>query len=122
MQLPRQYPRRLAVNLIQKYAAVQYFGSNLRIAAFASSLSSKPQPYFAASSAQRRSKLNAEQQLLASKSLNIMIKSFAASGSGLADILRLRQQTLDYEYRHMEALADSNISIAWLKRLAAFTE
>ena len=72
--------------------------------------------------AQRRSKLNAEQQSLASKSLNIMIKSFAASGSGLADILRLRQQTLDYEYRHMEALADSNISIAWLKRLAAFTE
>ncbi len=70
----------------------------------------------------RRAKLNSEQQLLASKSLNIMMKSFAASGSGLTDILRLRQQTLDYEYRKMEAIADSNIAIAWLKRLAAFTE
>jgi hypothetical protein len=70
----------------------------------------------------RRVKLNSEQQLLASKSLNIMMKSFAASGSGLTDILRLRQQTLDYDYRHMEAIADSNIAIAWLKRLAAFTE
>ena len=70
----------------------------------------------------RRVKLNSEQQLLASKSLNIMMKSFAASGSGLTDILRLRQQTLDYDYRLMEAIADSNIAIAWLKRLAAFTE
>ncbi|MFN8135257.1 MAG: hypothetical protein U0Z17_08545 [Bacteroidales bacterium] len=66
-------------------------------------------------------KLNSEQQLLASKSLNIMMKSFAASGSGLTDILRLRQQTLDYEYRKMEAIADI-CAIAWLKRLAAFTE
>ena len=70
----------------------------------------------------RRVKLYSEQQLLASKSLNIMMKSFAASGSGLTDILRLRQQTLEYDYRHMEAIADSNIAIAWLKRLAAFTE
>jgi len=70
----------------------------------------------------RRAKLYADQQLLASKSLNIMIKSFAASGSGLTDILRLRQQTLDYQYRQMEAIADNNTAIAWLKRLAAFTE
>ena len=70
----------------------------------------------------RRVNLNSDQQLLASKSLNIMMRSFAASGSGLTDILRLRQQTLDYEYRKMEAIADNNIAIAWLKRLAAFTE
>jgi outer membrane protein TolC len=70
----------------------------------------------------RRAKLYADQQLLASKSLNIMIKSFAASGSGLTDILRLRQQTLDYQYRQMEAIADNNTAIAWLKRLAAFTK
>ena len=70
----------------------------------------------------RRVNLNSDQQLLSSKSLNIMMKSFAASGSGLTDILRLRQQTLDYEYRKMEAIADNNIAIAWLKRLAAFTE
>jgi len=70
----------------------------------------------------RRTKLYKDQQLLASKSLDIMIKSFAASGSDLSDILRIRQQTLDYEYKQMEAIADLNTSIAWLKRLMAFSQ
>jgi len=72
--------------------------------------------------AQRRTKLYADQHKLASKSLDIMIKSFASSGSNLTDILRIRQQTLDYEYRQMEAIADFNTSIAWLKRLMAFSQ
>jgi hypothetical protein len=72
--------------------------------------------------AERRTKLYKDQQQLASKSLDIMIKSFAASGSDLSDILRIRQQTLDYEYKQMEAVADYNISIAWLKRLMAFSQ
>jgi len=72
--------------------------------------------------ADRRIKLYMDQQQLASKSLDIMIKSFAASGSDLSDILRIRQQTLDYEYKQMEAVADYNISIAWLKRLMAFSQ
>jgi outer membrane protein TolC len=72
--------------------------------------------------AERRIKLYIDQQQLASKSLGIMIKSFAASGSDLSDILRIRQQTLDYEYKQMEAVADYNISIAWLKRLMAFSQ
>jgi len=72
--------------------------------------------------AQRRVKLYADQYLLASKSLDIMFKSFASSGSSLTDILRVRQQTLDYEYRQVEAIADYNTSIAWLKRLMAFTQ
>jgi outer membrane protein TolC len=67
--------------------------------------------------AQRRAKLYADQYQLASKSLDIMLKSFASSGSDLTDILRVRQQTLDYEYKQIEAIADYNISIAWLKRL-----
>ena len=71
--------------------------------------------------AQRRIKLYADQYQLASKSLDIMFKSFASSGSSLTDILRVRQQTLDYEYRQVEAIADYNTSIAWLKRLMAFT-
>jgi len=65
----------------------------------------------------RREKLYAAQYLLASKSLNIMFKSFGSSGSSLTDILRVRQQTLDYEYKQIEAIADYNISIAWMKRL-----
>ena len=69
--------------------------------------------------AQRRTKLYVEQYRLASKSLVIMFKSFASSGSDLSDILRVRQQTLDYEYKQIEAVADYNTSIAWLKRLGS---
>jgi outer membrane protein TolC len=67
--------------------------------------------------AQRRIKLYSDQYHLASKTLDIMFKSFASSGSGLTDILRVRQQTLDYEYRQTEATADYNTAIAWLKKL-----
>jgi outer membrane protein TolC len=41
--------------------------------------------------AQRRRKLYADQSQLASKSLDIMLRSFASGGSGLTDILRVRQ-------------------------------
>lgn len=71
--------------------------------------------------AERRMKLYENQSLLANKSLDIMVKSFSASssGAGLTDILSIRQQTLDYEFKKVEALVDYNISIAWLKRLMA---
>ena len=72
--------------------------------------------------AQRRTKLYADQHKLASRSLDIMIRSFASSGSSLTDILRVRQQTLDYAYRQVEAIADFNTSIAWLKRLMAYAQ
>lgn len=69
--------------------------------------------------AQRRMKLYQNQADLANKSLNILMKSFSASGSGLTDLLRIQQQTLDYETRQIEAITDNNIAIAWLKRLMA---
>jgi outer membrane protein TolC len=72
--------------------------------------------------AKRRVTLYANQSMLAGKSLDIMIKSFAASGSGLTDILRIRQQTLDYDYKKVEAVADFNTAIAWLKRIMAFQQ
>ena len=72
--------------------------------------------------AQRRTKLYASQYQLASKSLDIMFKSFASSGASLTDILRVRQQTLDYEYQQIEAVADNNTSIAWFNRLMAYTK
>jgi len=68
--------------------------------------------------AQRRLKLYQDQYRLASKSLDITVQSFAASGAGLTDVLRFRQQTLDYEYRQSEAAADQNIAIAWLQKLS----
>jgi outer membrane protein TolC len=72
--------------------------------------------------AQRRIDLYGSQSRLARKSLDILIQRFTASGSGLTDILRIRQQTLDYDYRKEEALADYNTAIAWLKRLMAFQQ
>ena len=69
--------------------------------------------------AQRRISLYASQSKLAGNSLEILMKSFSTSGSGLTEILRVRQQTLDYEYKQVEAVADFNTSIALLKRLMA---
>jgi outer membrane protein TolC len=69
--------------------------------------------------ANRRMKLYLDQYQLAKKSLDIMLKSFSASGSSLTDILRIQQQTIDYELKQVEAVADYNISIAWLTRLMA---
>ncbi len=72
--------------------------------------------------AQRRMKLYDNQSDLANKSLNIMMKSFSASGAGLSDLLRIRQQTLDYETKKIEAIRDNNTSIAWIKRLTACSQ
>jgi outer membrane protein TolC len=70
----------------------------------------------------RRVNLYLNQYSLAKKSLDIMLKSFSASGSSLTDILRIQQQTLDYELRQVDAVADYNISIAWLNRLMAISK
>ena len=65
----------------------------------------------------RRVILYNNQFQLASTSLNLMLRSYSTSSSGLTDVLRIRQQALDYELKKIEAVADLNISIAWLKRL-----
>lgn len=72
--------------------------------------------------AKRRMKLYQNQCDLAEKSLNILQKSFSVSGSGLTDVLRIRQQTLDYELKKIEAISDNNTAIAWLKRLMAHSQ
>jgi outer membrane protein TolC len=72
--------------------------------------------------ARRRMKLYAYQTDLANKSLNILMKSFSASGSGLTDLLRIQQQTLDYELRSIEAITDNNTAVAWMKRLMAYSQ
>jgi hypothetical protein len=46
-----------------------------------------------------------------------MTKSFSVSGSGLSDILQIRQQMLNYEFKQVEAIVDNNTAVAWLKRL-----
>lgn len=69
--------------------------------------------------AMRRIKLYHNQFLLASKSLDLMLKSFSTSSSSLTDLLRSRQQVLDYELKQAEAAADLNTTTALLKRLMA---
>jgi outer membrane protein TolC len=69
--------------------------------------------------ANRRMNLYVNQQQLALQSLDIMTKSFSASGAGLTDLLRYRQLLLEYENRQVEAIADYNTSVAWLKKLMA---
>ena len=69
--------------------------------------------------AERRTQLYAGQLNLANQSLNILMRSFSASGAGLTDLLRVRQQTLDYELKKIEAVADYNTAISRLQRLMA---
>jgi outer membrane protein TolC len=70
----------------------------------------------------RRAKLYDYQSQLASKSLDITIRSFSASAASLTDLLRIRQQTFDYELKESEAQADLNTAVALLKRLMAISE
>jgi len=67
----------------------------------------------------RRVKLYEDQITLASKSLEIMLKSFSTTAVSLTDVLRARHQTLEYELKQVEAITDLNTAKAWLNRLMA---
>lgn len=67
----------------------------------------------------RRIDLYSGQSELAKKTLDIMIRNFSSAGSSLTDILRIRQQLLDYEYKSVEALTDYNTSVALVNRITA---
>jgi outer membrane protein TolC len=113
----------------KKYTAMQKEADLLSIAAsqnYQATANSLQTEYYQAvqlyQDAQRRVKLYENQYQLASKSLDLILKSFSTSSSGLTDVLRVRQQTLDYELKQVEAVADFNTAIAWLKRLMAFSQ
>jgi outer membrane protein TolC len=108
----------------KKYIAMKTEAEQMKIATMqnyqATSNSLRVEYYLAVQlfqDAQRRIKLYDSQYQLASKSLDIVLKGFAVSTSDLTEVLRIRQQTLDYELKQVEAAADYNIAIAWLKRL-----
>jgi len=67
--------------------------------------------------AARRMKLYDNQSQLAKKSLDISIKTFSSSASGLSDILRIRQQLLDYELKQVEAVVEFNKAVALIKKI-----
>ncbi len=66
----------------------------------------------------RRIELYKYQYKLAKQSLNILMVSFSTAGAGLNDLLQIRRQTLDYELKQTDALADFNTAIARIKKLA----
>jgi len=108
----------------KKYTAMQKEAQLLKSAAsenWQATANSLQSEYYQAvllyEDAKRRVKLYENQFQLASKSLDLMLKNFSASSSGLTDVLRVRQQTLDYELKQVEAVADLNTAIAWLRRL-----
>jgi outer membrane protein TolC len=113
----------------RKYKAMQAEADLLKTASalnYSASVNNLKTEYFKAvqlyEDAQRRVLLYSGQSLLAGKSLDILIKSFAVSGSGFTDILRVRQQTLDYNYKQTEAVTDFNTAVAWLKRMMAYPQ
>jgi outer membrane protein TolC len=113
----------------KKYTAMQNEAELLKAAAsenYQATANSLQTEYYQAvqlyQDAQRRVKLYANQYQLASGSLDLIMKSFAASSTGLTDVLRVRQQTLDYELRQVEAVADFNTAVAWLERLMAYSQ
>lgn len=67
----------------------------------------------------RRVKLYDDLFSIASTSFDLTLKSFSASASDLTEVLRIYQQTLDYELRSVEAVADLYTAEAWLERLMA---
>jgi outer membrane protein TolC len=113
----------------KKYTAMQNEAELMKTAAsenYQATANSLQTEYYQAiqlyQDAKRRIKLYGNQYQLASKSFDIILKSFSASSSGLTDVLRVRQQTLDYELKQVEAIADFNTAVSWLKRLMAFSQ
>ena len=110
----------------KKYRAMQNEAALLSSAArqnYQAVINSLQAEYFEAiqtlMDAQRRLKLYSKQSLLTNKSLDIMIQNFSSSGSSLTDILRIRQQLLDYESKEVDAVTDFNTSVALVNRLTA---
>jgi len=111
----------------QKYNALKTEAGLLKTATgqnYAATANSLQTEYYQAmqlyQDAKRRIALYSGQSLLARKTLDLMLVSFSTSGGSLTDILRIRQQLLDYELKSIGAITDYNTGIAWLKRLMAF--
>jgi len=108
----------------KKYKAMQAETNFLKTASeqnYQATVNSLQTEYYEAlqqyNDAGRRMKLYDSQSQLAKKSLDISIKTFSSSASGLSDILRIRQQLLDYELKQVDALVEFNKAEALIKRL-----
>lgn len=64
--------------------------------------------------ASRRIKLYNDEEMLADKSLQLLLTSYSSSGANFDDVLRMEQQLLDYQFKKVEAVTDKNTSVASL--------
>jgi outer membrane protein TolC len=108
----------------KKYNAMKFEADLLKSAAeqnYMATVTSLQNEFYSAfqlyQDASRRVKIFEDQRILASRSLDLLLKDFSTSSSSLTDVLRLQQQTLEYELRLVESNVDVNIAAAWLQRL-----
>ncbi len=67
--------------------------------------------------AERRIKLYTEQEELARKTTDLLLSAFATSGTDYEEVLRMQYKVLDYGFKHVEAIADYNTSVALAEKL-----
>jgi outer membrane protein TolC len=70
--------------------------------------------------AERRVELNKRQASLAEKTVTLLTSSFSTAGTDFEEILRMQQQLLDYQYKHIEAMVDRNTAIARLLSIISY--
>lgn len=67
--------------------------------------------------AERRMKLNNEQEELARKTTELLLTEFSNTGTGYEEVLRMQYRVLDYGFKYIEALTDYNTSVALAEKL-----
>ncbi|MCX6224251.1 MAG: TolC family protein [Bacteroidia bacterium] len=70
--------------------------------------------------ADRRIELFNRQVSLAEKTITLLTSSFSSAGTDFEEILRMQQQLLDYQFKHIEATVDRNLAIATLISIIAY--
>ena len=67
--------------------------------------------------AERRISLYQEQEELARKTTDLLLSGFTSSGTDYEEVLRMQLKVLDYSFKHIEAIADYNTSVAMAEQL-----
>ncbi|MFH1000811.1 MAG: TolC family protein, partial [Bacteroidota bacterium] len=67
--------------------------------------------------AERRVSLYRVQQELARKTMDLILANFASTGADYEEVLRMQFKVLDYGFKHIEAITDYNISVAFAEKL-----
>jgi outer membrane protein TolC len=67
--------------------------------------------------AERRMKLNKEQEELARLTTDLLLTGFSNTGAGYEEVLRMQYRVLDYGFKYIEAVTDYNTSVAMAEKL-----